>query len=104
MLAPVISVPFEYGVATGLSPVTHSRKLRFAGRTNLPQVKHDRLAGISPQTGQGRQGTTGLADVHPKRHDVIMLLDQCTDVFVTRRKQHLVDDGVGAHIHEPPHF
>src|SRR6266404_5460888 len=100
MLAPVIGVPLEYGVATVLSPVTHSRELRFGRSTSLPQVKHDRLAGSRPQTGQGRQGTTELADVHPKRHHIVMLLDQCTDVFITQAEQNLVDDGVGAHIYE----
>ena len=33
-----------------------------------------------------------------------MFLDQSTDVFVTLGKPHFVEDGVGAHIDEPPHF
>src|SRR6266852_3382310 len=104
MLAPVISVPLEYGVAAVLPPVSHCRELRFGRSTGLPEVKHDGLAGLRPEMGQWRQGTIKVADVQPKSHDIIMLLDQCADVFVTHREQYLVDDGVGAYIHEPPHF
>src|SRR6266404_8657579 len=104
MLAPVVGVSPEYGVATFLSPVTDSRKFRFGRWTGLPQIKHDRLAGLSPEIGQGRQGTIERADVQPKRHDIVMLLDQCADIFVTLGKQYLVDDGVRAHVHESSHF
>jgi len=96
--------PLEYGVATVLSPVTHSRELRFGRLTGLPQIKHNRLAGLCPETGQGWQGTIERADVQPKRHDIVMLLDQCADIFVALGEQHLVDDGVRAHVHESPHF
>src|SRR6266446_1944113 len=102
MLAPVISLPLECDVATFLSPVSHRREFRFGRWTGPPKVKHDRLAGLRPETWQGRQGTIERADVQPKRHDIVKLLDECADIFVTQGEPHLVDDGVGAHVHEPP--
>ena len=104
MFAPVINLTVIVCIAPHLHPVSDSCKLVFGRRTVLPKIKQHRLTGPRAKTRQRRQGATVRADVLPKGHNVIVLIDQCPDILVALCEQHLVDHGICAHIDQPAGF